>query len=370
MRENSSANMFTAADHAHMALAIQLAEKGLNSTSPNPRVGCVIVHNTQIVGTGWHRRAGQPHAEINALRAAKTAANGATVYVTLEPCGHTGRTLPCVKSLVQAKVSKVIIAMQDPNPLVSVREGITFLKQAGIEVQTGLLETEASKLNPGFIHRMHHQRPWVRVKVAASLDGKTALNNGTSQWITSQPARQDGHRWRARSCAILTGIGTVKTDDPQLTVRHINTLRQPLKIVIDNRLEIPIDAKVLHNAGVFIFTASQKKEKIIRLLDLGAQVIELPDRNNRVDLIRMMQKLADLEINELLVEAGSKLNGALIKAGLVNELIIFLAPHLLGDLARGMLSLPELTSLSQRSKLNINDLRMVGQDIRIIAEFR
>ena len=362
--------MFSAADYAYMAQAIQLAEKGLYSTSPNPRVGCVIVRNGQVVGTGWHKSAGQPHAEINALNSAAVAAKGATLYVTLEPCSHTGRTLPCTESLVSAGIAKIIIAMKDPNPLVSANNGIALLKQKGIEVQTGLLEAQAEALNPGFIHRMCHQRPWVRVKIAASIDGKTALNNGASQWITRPAARQDGHRWRARSCAILTGMGTIKADNPQLTVRHINTPRQPLKIVVDSRLEIPLDANLLRGKGVFIFTAIHNKNKMVQLHELGVQVIELPNSDGGVNLVKMMQYLADLEINELLIEAGSQLNGALIKAGLVDELIIFLAPHLLGNIARGMINLPELTRLDQRAELEIKDLRMMGQDIRIIAQFR
>ncbi len=361
--------MFSAVDHTYMAQAIQLAEKGLYSSSPNPRVGCVIVRNDQVVGTGWHEKAGQPHAEINALNMASSTAKKATVYVTLEPCSHVGRTRPCTEALVRAGVARVVIAMKDPNPLVSSKLGMLFLEQSGIEVQAGLLETEAKALNPGFISRMCYQRPWVRIKVAASLDGKTALNNGVSQWITGLPARQDGHRWRARSCAILTGIGTVRSDDPQLTVRHVNTSRQPLKILVDSRLDISLGAKLLRNGRVVIFTATHNEEKRCHLNDLGVKVIELPGSNGEVDLMKMMQQLAKLEVNELLVEAGSKLNGAFIKASLVNELVVFLAPQLLGDSARGMLSLPELTDLDQKSILQIKDLRMLGQDIRIVAGF-
>ncbi|MDP1557838.1 MAG: bifunctional diaminohydroxyphosphoribosylaminopyrimidine deaminase/5-amino-6-(5-phosphoribosylamino)uracil reductase RibD [Nitrosomonas sp.] len=360
--------MFSSADYAAMSQALQLAEKGLYSTTPNPRVGCVIMRNSQIVGRGWHERAGQPHAEINALRQAGAMANNATVYVTLEPCSHYGRTPPCINALIHAGVAKVIMAMEDPNPLVSGRGG-ALLQQSGITVQTGLMEVEAKALNIGFISRMLHKRPWVRIKVAASLDGKTALNNGASQWITSQAARRNGHQWRARSCAVLTGIGTVKADDPQLTVRQIKTSRQPLRIVVDSRLEIPLDAKLLQGEDVIIFTAIHNKERAAALHDLGAKIIELPDMNGEVDVVRMMQQLADSEINELLVEAGSKLNGALVRAGLVDELVIFLAPHLLGDKARGIFNLPELINLNQKSELKIQDLRMVGQDIRIIAGF-
>lgn len=360
--------MFSSVDYANMSEALQLAEKGLYSTTPNPRVGCVIVLGNQVVGRGWHECAGKPHAEINALRQAGPMARNATVYVTLEPCNHYGRTPPCIEALIHAGVAKVIMAMEDPNPLVSGR-GKVLLQQSGIEVQTGLMEIEAKTLNIGFINRMLYKRPWVRIKIATSLDGKTALNNGASQWITGKAARQNGHQWRARSCAVLTGIGTVKADDPQLTVRQIKTRRQPLRVVVDSRLEMPVNAKLLQGEGVIIFTATSNKERVAVLHDLGAKVFELPTMSGEVDVVKMMQRLADLEINELLVEAGSKLNGSLVKAGLVDELVIFLAPCLLGDKARDIFNLPELINLKQKSELKIQDLRMVGQDIRIVARF-
>lgn len=362
--------MFSPADYAFMSYALRLAEKGLYATTPNPRVGCVITHNEQIVGSGWHEKAGQPHAEINALNNAGEAARGATAYVTLEPCGHYGRTPPCVNALIAAGIARVIIAMEDPNPLVSGR-GKALLEQAGIGVQVGLLEAAASALNVGFVTRMIHKKPWVRIKTAASLDGKTALNNGVSQWITGESARQDGHRWRARSCAIMTGIGTVKSDNPQLTVRHIETRRQPKKIVVDSHFVIPLDAKLLQGGEeVFIFTANDgNPEKNATLSKLGVRVIVLPNAKGRVDLEKMMTMLADFGMNEVLVEAGCGLNGALVEAGLVNEMIIFLAPHLLGDNAQGMVQLPELMNLGQKKTLKINDLRMIGQDIRVIARF-
>ncbi|MEK6686134.1 MAG: bifunctional diaminohydroxyphosphoribosylaminopyrimidine deaminase/5-amino-6-(5-phosphoribosylamino)uracil reductase RibD [Pseudomonadota bacterium] len=360
--------MFSPADYAFMSTALRLAEKGLYSTAPNPRVGCVITQNEQIVGSGWHERAGQPHAEINALNLAGEAARGATAYVTLEPCSHYGRTPPCADALIDAGIAKVIIAMEDPNPMVSGR-GCALLERAGITVQTGLLQTEAHALNVGFVTRMIHNRPWVRLKTAASLDGKTALNNGTSQWITGEAARQDGHRWRARSCAILTGIGTVKSDNPQLTVRHVATHRQPKKIVVDSHLAIPLDARLLQGEEVFIFTANtENQEKKAALSRMGAQVIVLPVAVGAVDLGEMMTVLANLGMNELLVEAGCGLNGALVKAGLVDEMIIFLAPHLLGDDAQGMIKLPELVNLEQKKALEIMDLRMIGRDIRVIAK--
>ncbi len=360
--------VFSSEDHFYMAQALRLAERGMYSTSPNPRVGCVVVKEGRIVGSGCHEYAGQPHAEINALNVAGLEARGATVYVTLEPCSHYGLTPPCVEALKQAGIAKVIMAMQDPNPVVS-GEGRALLKQSGIDVQSGLLETEAQALNIGFFNRMINKRPWIRLKVAASLDGKIALNNGLSQWITGKAARQDGHRWRARSCAIMTGIGTIKADDPQLSVREVKTFRQPLKVVVDRRLETPASARLLDGGNVLIFTAEENAMKAGLLRKKGAQVIGMPDEHNNVDLEKMMHKLADFGINELLVEAGNKLNGALARTGLIDEMVIFLAPHLLGEKALGLINLPELTSLDQKSSLEIQDLRMVGKDIRIIAKF-
>ncbi len=360
--------MFSSADHVYMSLALQLAEKGLYGASPNPRVGCVIVRDGHVIGSGWHERAGQPHAEINALDVAGTAAWGSTAYVTLEPCSHHGRTPPCAEALIKAGITRLVAAMQDPNPLVA-GGGRALLEGAGIEVEMGLMEAEAKALNIGFVSRMTRKRPWVRMKIAASLDGKTALNNGASQWITSEAARRDGHRLRARSCAVLTGIGTVLADDPQLTVRHVDTFRQPLRVVVDRNLDIPIEAKVLRNGGEVIFTAIASEGKIAALHNAGTRVIVLPDEKANVDLIGMMQTLADLEINEVLVEAGSKLNGSLLSAGLVDELVIYLAPYLIGDVAQGMLKLPELIDLAEKRALQICDLRTIGPDIRVTARF-
>jgi diaminohydroxyphosphoribosylaminopyrimidine deaminase/5-amino-6-(5-phosphoribosylamino)uracil reductase len=360
--------MFSATDHGYMAQALRLAEKGLYGTSPNPRVGCVLVREGQVVGSGWHERAGEPHAEINALAAAGTAARGATAYLTLEPCSHHGRTPPCAEALIKAGVARLVAAIPDPNPLVSGR-GCALMEEAGITVQTGLMEAEARELNIGFLTRMTHSRPWVRMKIAASLDGKSALNNGVSQWITSEHARRDVHRLRARSCAVMTGIGTVLADNPQLTVRHIETSRQPLSVVVDSRLEIPVDASLLRGGGELIFTATASEGKIVALHDMGARTIVLPDENESVDLAGMMRRLADFEINEVLVEAGCRLNGALINAGLVDELVVYLAPYLLGDRARSMFKLAELTDLAEKRPLKIQDLRMVGPDIRVIARF-
>jgi len=352
-----------------MSHALRLAEKGLFTTSPNPRVGCVIVNGGKVVGTGWHERVGEPHAEIYALQEAGDLARGATVYVTLEPCSHHGRTPPCVDALIRAGVCKVVMAMDDPNPHVN-GQGKERLQKAGIEIQTGLLADEAKQLNIGFVSRMRHGRPWVRTKIATSLDGRTALKNGKSQWITSESARQDGHKWRARSCAILTGISSVRKDDPQLTVRYIETSRQPIRIVVDSNLEIPLQAKLLQNADTtWIYTVQTNKEKIHRLEDIGAHIVVLPDSVGKVDLKAMMVKLAEAGINELLVEAGPVLNGALVTAGLVDEIVFYFAPSLLGNSAQAMVAMPEITDLSEKYDLQMTDIRKIGVDIRLMAKF-
>lgn len=361
--------MFTAADHEFMSHALQLAEKGLFTANPNPRVGCVIANNDKVVGKGWHVRAGGPHAEVYALQEAGELARGATVYVTLEHCNHHGRTPPCVDALIQARVKKVVMAMDDPNPHVNGR-GKERLQKAGIEIQTGLLADEAQQLNIGFVTRMRHGRPWVRAKIAASLDGRTALKNGESQWITDEPARRDGHKWRARSCAVLTGISSVNRDDPLLTVRHVKTSRQPVRVIADSNLEIPLQAKLLQNPEtVWIFTARPDREKMRQLEGIGARVVILPDTTGRIDLKAMLMELGKSGINELLVEAGPVLSGALVTAGLVDEFIFYLAPNLLGNSAQAMLTLPELMDLSGKYNLQVTDLRKVGLDIRLIARF-
>lgn len=360
--------MFTPADHTFMSRALQLAEKGLYTTTPNPRVGCVITQNNEIVGSGWHEKAGQPHAEINALATAGEAARGATAYITLEPCSHHGRTPPCTDALIQAGIARAVIAMKDPNPRV-LGNGIAALKQVGISVQIGLMQDQAETLNTGFIKRMQQKKPWMRLKMAISLDGKTALNNGQSQWITSEAARRDGHHWRARSCAIMTGIGTIRADNPRLTVRHIPVSRQPKKVIIDNHLAIPIDADILKEGDTCIFTTSAgNTAKIASLEKMGVRVIPAERTGQeQVNLVSVMTTLAQLECNEILVEAGSALSGALIRAGLVDELIIYMAPSLLGGNARDMFQWPEFTSLGQKITLQIVDLRKIGRDIRMIA---
>jgi diaminohydroxyphosphoribosylaminopyrimidine deaminase/5-amino-6-(5-phosphoribosylamino)uracil reductase len=362
-------SMFTAADHRYMTQALRLAERGLYTTTPNPRVGCVIVKNGAVIGEGWHERAGGPHAEVHALRQAGDAANGADVYVTLEPCSHHGRTPPCAQALIDAGVRRVIAAMGDPNPLVA-GEGLRRLEAQGIETRCGLMEKEARQLNPGFIARMNTGRPWVTVKVAASLDGRTALANGVSQWITGPAARSDVQRWRARSCAILTGIGTVLADNPQMTVREFDIGRQPLRVVVDSALRIPAESKILQDGPILIACLEGQSDKAEVLRGLGATVLELPAGDGRVCLKSLMGALAAREINEVLVEAGASLNGALLRAGLADELLLYYAPMLLGHAARGMFDLPELAGMSERIALEILRIDHVGQDIRVRARPR
>jgi len=351
-----------------MARALQLAHRGLYTTAPNPRVGCVIARGNAIVGEGWHERAGGPHAEVCALEAAGPQARGGSAYVTLEPCVHEGRTGPCTEALIGAGVARVVAALHDPNPLVSGR-GLERLRQAGVTADAGLLEAEARELNIGFASRMTRGRPWVRMKLAASLDGKTALNNGLSQWITGEAARRDAHHWRARACALLTGIGTVRDDDPRLTVREVATSRQPLRVVVDSRLELSTAARVLEGGGVLVAGAREDRKVISALGARGAEVVVIPNGAGKVELRELLREMARREINEVHVEAGHRLNGSLVAAGLVDELVAYFAPSLLGDAARGMFDLPELRDLAGRRSLEIRDLRMIGADIRIVARF-
>ncbi|MGZ8156414.1 MAG: bifunctional diaminohydroxyphosphoribosylaminopyrimidine deaminase/5-amino-6-(5-phosphoribosylamino)uracil reductase RibD [Burkholderiales bacterium] len=355
-------------DRRHMARALELAARGLYTTTPNPRVGCVIVQNDKVVGEGWHERAGGPHAEVVALSAAGPNAAGATAYVTLEPCAHHGRTPPCAEALIDAKIARAVIAMTDPNPLVA-GKGIARLREARIDVHAGALESEARELNVGFVSRMSRGRPWVRVKVAASLDGKTALRNGRSQWITGPDARRDGHHWRARACAVLTGVGTVRDDDPQLTVREVATSRQPLRVVVDSRLETSPAARVV-GSGTLIACAVEDSTRSRALQSKGASIIVVPNGSGKVDLAALMQALAHREMNEVHVEAGLRLNGSLLDHGLADELLVYLAPTILGDAARSMFALPELRNLSERREVEVTDVRMIGQDIRVQARVR
>jgi diaminohydroxyphosphoribosylaminopyrimidine deaminase/5-amino-6-(5-phosphoribosylamino)uracil reductase len=371
--------MFTPQDSQWMAEALRLAERGLTTTSPNPRVGCVLVRNGKCIGSGFHLRAGEPHAEVYALRQANEAspsiqgAKGATAYVTLEPCSHYGLTPPCADGLIDAGVTRVVIAMQDPNPLVS-GKGIAKLRAAGIEVECGLMEAEARELNIGFISRMTHGLPWVRSKIGLSLDGRTALNNGLSQWITGSEARQDVQHWRARSCAILTGINTVLVDDAMLNVRSVAIERQPLRVVLDSQLRIPLDAKLIQTARdigcghTLIYTIVNNPSKIELLHQSGITVIVVPEKNGCVDILSVLCDLAQRGCNEVLVEAGSILNGALLRAGLVDEFVLYIAPQFLGDAARGLAQLGELTRLDQRINLKWRDVRQVGDDLRVIVK--
>ncbi len=349
-----------------MAQALKLARRGLLTTTPNPRVGCVLVRDGQVVGEGWHQRAGQGHAEAIALAAAGEHARGATAYVTLEPCSHFGRTPPCADALIDAGVRRVVSAMTDPNPKVSGR-GLERLRANGIHTETGLLESEARELNIGFISRMTRGRPWLRLKAASTLDGKTALENGTSQWITGPAARRDGHGWRARACAILTGIGTVREDDPRLDVRDLPCERQPLRILIDARLEVSPEARILADANCLIVAADPTPDKVAVLADRGIEVIAIPNAAGKVDLPGLMQELARRGMNELHAEAGFKLNGSLLREGCVDELLLYLAPMLVGDHAQGVFNLAAMTRLDQAVSLDIRDVRQIGRDLRIIA---
>ncbi len=359
-----------------MARAILLARRGLYSTDPNPRVGCVLVQDGEIVGEGFHRRAGEPHAERNAIDAAGPRARGATTYVTLEPCCHYGRTPPCTDALLTAKVARVVVGMEDPNPLVRGR-GLARLRAAGVEVRTGVLERDARALNPGFERRMRGGLPYVRCKLAASLDGRTAMASGESKWVTASDARHDVHRLRARSSAVVTGIGTVLVDDPSMNVRlgpkelpslSLDELpRQPLRVVVDTRLRMPLDARMLQLPGAtLIATCEHSPKPIARANAVGAEVCVLPpDPAGRVDLYLLLRYLAEREINEVLIEAGPTLAGAAMASGLVDELVLYLAPHLMGDAARGLFHLPGIERMEQRIGLVLDEVRRVGVDLRL-----
>jgi diaminohydroxyphosphoribosylaminopyrimidine deaminase / 5-amino-6-(5-phosphoribosylamino)uracil reductase len=350
---------YSAFDHAMMRRALALAEKGLFTATPNPRVGCVLTQGERVVGEGWHEKAGAPHAETQALVQASAAARGATAYVSLEPCNHHGRTPPCANALIKARVARVVAAMRDPNPAAA--KGGDSLAASGIRFDHGLLEEEARELNIGFVSRMTRGRPWVRVKIAATLDGRTALANGNSQWITGPEARKDGHRWRARACAIATGAGTVRADDPQLTVRDVETPRQPLRVVIDSHVETPPQARILKGEKVLIFAAVAGKTLP------NAEIVALPNAGGKVDLKKMLEELARRGVNELHVEGGFKLNGSLVREGCVDEFLIYLNPSLLGDSAPGMVNLAEMTSLDQRVALKLRSVDRIGEDLRIVA---
>jgi diaminohydroxyphosphoribosylaminopyrimidine deaminase/5-amino-6-(5-phosphoribosylamino)uracil reductase len=363
----------TESDIQWMSLALTWAEKAMNITTPNPRVGCVIVNPQGVlIGSGHTQAAGQAHAEIMALQDAEQQGHdlaGATAYVTLEPCSHQGHTGPCCDALIQVGLARVVVAVQDPNPQVS-GNGIERLRQAGLQVDVGVSKDKALSLNLGFFKRMTQGVPWMRLKVAASLDGQTALSNGLSQWITSAAARQDGHAWRARACAVLTGIGTVLEDDPRLDVRDIDTPRQPTLVIVDSKLETPLNAKLWPiQREVWIYCAKEDADRKAALEAKGAQVTCLPNAQGKVDLRAMQKDLGQRNINEVHIEAGFKLNGSLLTAGVVDELLVYLAPLLIGQ-GMGMANLGPFEALSQALKLDIQNVMPIGNDIRLIAHIK
>jgi diaminohydroxyphosphoribosylaminopyrimidine deaminase/5-amino-6-(5-phosphoribosylamino)uracil reductase len=361
MRVNAERDIY------YMARAIQLARKGLYTTDPNPRVGCVLVKDDTIIGEGWHKKAGLDHAEIDALKNTKDA-RGATAYVTLEPCSHHGKTPPCSLALIKAGVSRVVAAMQDPNPQVA-GSGLKQLEEAGIEICRGVLQAEAEAINPGFIKRMKENRPWVRSKLAMSLDGRTAMASGESKWITSAAARNDVHRLRAASSAILTGVDTVLADDPSLTARIRDEVLQPLRIVLDTHLRTPAHAQMAKLPGrSLILTGTEDRDKIHRLQQSGFEVYCLAKNNDRLDLREVLNFLAKQQVNELLVEAGPTLNGALLSEGLVDEWIVYMALSVMGDQGRGLFHLPGVTAMAEKKLLKLMDVRHVGEDLKFILK--
>ncbi len=351
-----------------MQQAIDLSAQALYVTAPNPRVACLIVRDGLVLASGVTQAAGGPHAEVMALHQAQERGYnvaGSTVYVTLEPCSHYGRTPPCVDALIKAQPARVVVAMSDPNPLVAGR-GMAKLRAAGIAVTTSVCTEAALTVNPGFISRMTRKTPWVWLKAGVSLDGRTGLHNGESQWITGSQARADGHHWRARSCVVLTGLGTVQADNPQLNVRGIQTPRQPIKAVIDSRFNIDENARLFDDARAWVFTCRPEAAKVARLAARNVQVIEMPELNGHVDLQAVMQWLGQHEINEVHVEAGAGLNGALLQAGCVDELLVYMAPLVLGD-AVGMFNLPMLQKLDQAKRFEFIDVASLGSDVRLRA---
>lgn len=367
---------FDASDHRFMAQALRLAEKGLYSTDPNPRVGCVVVKDGKVVGEGWHRRAGEAHAERLALSAAGAAARHATVYVTLEPCAHHGRTPPCADALVEAGVDRVVAAIQDPNPLVA-GQGSARLREAGIRAEVGLLAADAEALNPGFLKRMRDGLPFVRCKLAMSLDGRTAMASGESQWITGESARRDVQRLRARSSAVLTGVNTVLADDPSLNVRldaqtlgytdDTGPLRQPIRVVLDSRLRTPPRARLLMLEGKTLVLCGQAAPSDIaeELEAAGATILRQPQLGGRIDLRHALHELATRGVNEVLIESGPTLAGHALSTGLVDELIIYVAPHLMGHQARGLAKLDDIQRMAERLAFRFVDTRRVGADLRL-----
>ena len=353
-------------DRQYMRRALELATNGLYSAHPNPRVGCVIVKNDEVVGEGWHRKTGEVHAEVAALEAADTAAVGATAYISLEPCAHVGKTPPCVNALIEAGIVRLVVAMQDPNPRVA-GKGLAMAKDAGITTSVGLLETDALRLNEGFVSRMTRGRPFVRLKIAASLDGATAMKSGESQWVTGEEARQDVQRLRAASGAVLTGIETVLRDDPSMNVRDGglgDVSQQPVRVVLDSRLRMPTDSRMLGLAGKTLIFGAQSADGVA-LHAAGAEIVKLATVDSRPDLSAVLEHLAYMEINDVLVETGPVLAGAFLTAGLVDELVIYQAPHIMGSETRRMVETPDLLGLDQRLNLRVIDSSLVGNDTKL-----
>lgn len=360
--------MFSADDHLHMAHALRLAARAQNTTHPNPRVGCVLVRDGRVVGEGWHERLGEAHAEVNALAAAGEHARGATGYVTLEPCAHHGRTPPCADALIKAGVARVVTAMRDPNLNVA-GQGLARLESAGIEVATGLMEPQARDLNPGYLAGVERGRPWLRLKLAASLDGRTALASGESKWITGGAARADVHRLRARSDLILTGIGTVLADDPQLTVRTAVEwpYLQPARLVVDSRLRCPPRARLFHaDAPCTVAFVDGDPEREAALLSVGARLLPVAGMDGRVNLAALLTDLARDGVCEILAECGPGLAGGLLAAGVVDELILYQASSVLGTSAHGMFALPGLAHMADRPEFKLMEQRRIGDDLRSI----
>jgi diaminohydroxyphosphoribosylaminopyrimidine deaminase / 5-amino-6-(5-phosphoribosylamino)uracil reductase len=361
--------MFSASDHAFMARALALAERGRETSTPNPNVGCVIVKDGRVIGEGWHAKAGEAHAEARALDAATESPEGSTAYVTLEPCAHQGRTGACADRLVAARVARVVAAIQDPYHEVN-GKGAERLRAAGIAVDVGLMEAQAREVHRGFLSRVTRGRPWITIKAAASLDGRIALANGESRWITGEAARRDVHAMRARACAVLTGIGTVLRDDPELTVRHVPCTRQPRRVLIDSRLDLSPGAKILKGEPPIIFTVSADADKRRVLRATGAEIADAPldpVKAGKTDLAAIARELGRRGFNEVMVETGTRLNGSLLAAGVVDEIVLYLAPMFLGDAAQGLFALPEFTKLEEAMKVRILDVRNVGEDIRVTA---
>jgi len=361
--------MFSDFDRFAMTRALELAARGLETTDPNPRVGCVVARRDRIIGEGWHRKAGEAHAEVAALSNVKEGTEGATVYVTLEPCSHHGRTPPCTDALIAARIARVVYAVGDPDPRVN-GKGAEILQSAGIRVESGLMEADAIELNLGFLQRMQYGRPWVRLKLAMSLDGRTALANGTSQWITSEASRTDVQHWRARSSAILTAAGTILSDDPRLDVRlppleGDEPRLQPLRVVLDSRLRTPPEARLFATGGAVVILTSENPDmsRVSALEERGAQIETMPLEEGRIDLAATLQRLAELQANEVLVEAGQTLAGQLLGRSLIDEMLLYIAPKLLGPQARALVDMPRLDYLEHAPEFALEGVKKLGDDL-------